>query len=134
MPPNAANATIFVARCAGQRYAGRVALISIEMLIRSLAHELGSQAEVARIIGVNPSRVSRWLKGERPDADSLRQLEGIEFAMRRLLHVFERGTAIKWLHGSNAHLRHARPIDLLMMGRVTEVIDAIDASDAGSYA
>ena len=52
----------------------------------------------------------------------------------RLLDVYERETAIKWLQGFNAHLRDRRPIDLLSAGRITEVLAALEAEETGAYA
>ena len=52
----------------------------------------------------------------------------------RLLRTYKPSTAVKWLHGFNAHLGNRRPISLLKQGRVSEVIAAIEQHEAGSYA
>ena len=52
----------------------------------------------------------------------------------RLLETMHRETALKWLAGFNAHLRNRRPIDVIAQGRITEVIDAIEAEETGAYA
>ncbi len=108
--------------------------VSTRAKLRAVAHDLGSQARVARILGVSPSRVSRWLRDEEPDADNRRKLLAVEFLLARLLDVYSRETAMKWLEGFNAHLGDRRPIDLLAQGRVTDVLVALDAEEAGSYA
>lgn len=102
--------------------------------LRAVTKDLGSQASVARLIGVSSSRVSRWLRTEEPDPSSKRRLEGVEFILARLLEVFEKDTALKWLHGVNAHLNNRRPIDLMAAGRIAEVLGAIEAEETGAYA
>jgi transcriptional regulator with XRE-family HTH domain len=99
-----------------------------------MTKDLGSQAEVARTLGVSRSRISRWLKDEEPDLVNLRKLEGVEFIFARLLQTFEPSTARKWLTGVNAHLGDRRPVDLLRQGRVRDVLVAIEAEETGAYA
>jgi transcriptional regulator with XRE-family HTH domain len=102
--------------------------------LRYLAVALGGQSEVARILRVNRSRVTRWLKGEQPDAANLAKLHALEFVLARLLQVFPPAAARKWLTGVNAHLGDRRPIDLIGDNRVAEVIAAIEQADLDSYA
>ena len=102
--------------------------------LKAITKDLGSQARVARALGVSPSRVSRWMRLEEPDRENRRKLEALEFVLARLLSLYHRSTAIKWLEGFNAFLGHRRPIDLIALGRVTEVLEAIDAEEALGYA
>jgi transcriptional regulator with XRE-family HTH domain len=102
--------------------------------VRSLVEDFGGQAEVARALGVDRSRVTRWLRDAAPDATNQRKLESVEFAMARLLQTLHRETAVSWLYGLNAHLGDRRPIDLLADGRVSEVLAAIEAEETGAYA
>jgi len=108
--------------------------VAVRDKLQAVTRDLGSQARVARLLGVSPSRVSRWLRTEEPDAGNRRKLEGVEFVLSRLLGLYPRDTAIKWLHGINPDLRDRRPIDVLAEGRITDVLQAIDADEAGSYA
>ncbi len=102
--------------------------------LEAVARDLGNQARVARALGVSPSRVSRWLRTEEPEAENRRKLEGVEFVLSRLLGLYRRETAIAWLQGINPQLGDRRPIDLLAAGRITDVLAAIDADEAESYA
>lgn len=102
--------------------------------VQALVEDLGGRAQVARTLGVHRSRITRWLEDEQPDAANLRKVESFEFVLARLLKVYPRDSALKWLSGINAHLGDRRPIDLLLAGRVSQVIGAVDAEDAGSFA
>lgn len=102
--------------------------------VQALVEDLGGRAEAARALGVHRSRITRWLGNEEPDPGNARKVEAFEFVLARLLRIYRRDTALKWLTGFNAHLGDRRPVDLLMAGRVSEVVGAIDAEDAGSFA
>jgi uncharacterized protein (DUF2384 family) len=108
--------------------------VAVRDKLKAVTKDLGSQARVARLLGVSPSRVSRWLRTEEPDRENQRKLEGVEFVLARLLSLYQRDSAIEWLQGNNPLLRYKRPIDLLAAGRITEVLQAIDQDEAGSYA
>lgn len=102
--------------------------------LRALTVDLGSQAEVARVLGVSRSSITRWLQGEEPDPANRHKLAGLEFVVGRLLDVFPPGTAAKWLTGLNAHLGDRRPIDMVTDGRLSEVMAALEAEHTGGYA
>lgn len=108
--------------------------VAVREKVRAVSRDVGGQAKLARLIGVSPSRVSRWLNDEEPDPENRRKVEGLEFVLSRLFNTMEPETAVKWLHGFNAHLRDHRPIDLLAVGRVAEVLVAIEADETGAYA
>ena len=116
------------------RYTRATMPVDVKEKLRAVTHDLGSQARVARALGVSPSRVSRWLNGEQPDPENRRKLEGLEFVLARLSMMYTPRVAWDWLHGMNPFLHDNRPIDVLSRGRVTDVLEAIDADEAGSYA
>ncbi len=107
--------------------------VPVREKLRAVTKDLGSQARVARALGVSPSRVSRWLRAEEPDAENRRKVEGLEFVLARLLSWHDPETAIDWLHGMNPFLNDFRPIDYLARGKLREVLGALDAYIAGSY-
>jgi DNA-binding transcriptional regulator YdaS (Cro superfamily) len=99
------------------------------------AAALGSAAELARYLGVDRSQVTRAAKGQQ----SLRgepawRLTALEATFGSLRHVLDEDVIPDWLHGANAHLQGRRPIDVLKVGRVAEVMGAIEAERTGSYA
>jgi transcriptional regulator with XRE-family HTH domain len=102
--------------------------------LRAITGDLGSQARVARALGVSPSRVSRWLKTEEPDPENRRKVEGLEFVLARALSFMNPDTVVAWLNGREPFLNVHRPIERLAEGRVTEVIRALDGFQAGSFA
>jgi transcriptional regulator with XRE-family HTH domain len=102
--------------------------------LQRLTAEFGGQSEVARLLDVDRSRVSRWLRGDEPDTANGATLDALEYVWARLLRTYKPSTAVKWLYGFNAHLGNRRPISLLRHGRVSEVIAAIEQHEAGSYA
>ena len=102
--------------------------------LRAVSKDLGSQAEVARVLGVSRSRVTRWLRDEQPDIENQRKIEGLEFVLGRLLRLLEPQSATKFLTASNPVLRDYRPVDLLAQGRVGDVLKAIQLLEAQGYA
>lgn len=108
--------------------------VEVREKVRAVSRDVGGQAKLARLIGVSPSRVSRWLHDEVPDPENQRKVEGVEFVLSRLLARWRQETALKWLYGMNAHLHDHRPVDLLAQGRVAEVLGAIEAEETGAYA
>lgn len=101
--------------------------------VEALRQDLGSQARLAELLGVDRSRVSRWLRGEGLDPLTASRVNALEHVMADLFQVYEPTAAIAWLQGLNPHLG-ARPIDLIRAGRSVEVLAAVRASIAGSYA
>jgi transcriptional regulator with XRE-family HTH domain len=116
------------------RPGGNAVPVAVREKLRAVTKDLGSQARVARALGVSPSRISRWLRAEEPDPENRRKVEGLEFVLARLLSFLHPETAVKWLTGSNPFLNDFQPIDYLARGRITEVMRSIDAFQAGSFA
>lgn len=100
----------------------------------ALARELGGQARLAGLLGVERSTVSRWLRGSAPDATHAARVDALEFVLAEAERVFGRAGAQKWLEGIEPRLGDRRPIDLLRAGTVHEVIRALAEHKAGSYA
>jgi transcriptional regulator with XRE-family HTH domain len=107
--------------------------VPVREKLRAIRDDLGSQARVARALGVSPSRVSRWLKTEDPDPENRRKVEALEFVLAYLVSFLHPDVAVDWLNGHNAFLRNFRPIDYLARGRIEQVIQAARAFKAGSF-
>jgi transcriptional regulator with XRE-family HTH domain len=101
--------------------------------VQALSRDLGSQRRVAAMLGVSPSQVSRWIRSGGVDPDNAERVDALEHAMASLLRLYEPAAAEAWLVGFNPHLG-ARPLDLVRAGRTNELLRAIAAERAGSYA
>lgn len=93
-----------------------------------------SEAELAEWLGVNRSQLTRYRRGQRPRGETAWRLVGLDAVVAALDQFLEPGAIGDWLQGINAHLGHQRPIDLLRQGRVAEVMAAVEAERAGSFA
>jgi len=95
---------------------------------------LGSDRAVAEILGVSPSQVSRWRAGQIPDLDNADRLAGLALVAEMLARWLAPEVREGWLHGPNAHLDDRSPAYLIRLGRVAEVVGALEADKAGVYA
>src|SRR5829696_5104404 len=94
--------------------------------VEALSVDFRSQAALAEILGVSRSRVTRWLKGAGIDL--------LELVWSNLLRVYEPEAGRSWLWGVNPLLGDRRPIDLVRAGRAEELMRAIRAERADSFA
>jgi len=102
--------------------------------LKSCRAALGSYRAVSAILDVSPSQVSRWRKGQNPDADNADRLAGLALVVEMLSRWLAPETVEGWLHGVHAHLGNRSPAYLIGQGRVADVIGAIEAEKAGVYA
>ena len=100
----------------------------------SLAQQFKNQSQLANLLEVDRSRVSRWLKSDVPDLENRNKVEALEFVLSRLTTFLSAETSRKWLLGVNAHIGGQRPINLLRQGRVAEVIAAVEQLETGAFA
>jgi transcriptional regulator with XRE-family HTH domain len=102
--------------------------------VRALTQDFRSSAELARMLGVNRSQVTRWLQGAGIDPLNAEKIDLLELVIANLRRLYEPEAIRPWLFGFNPHLGHRRPIDLIRKGRVEELLAAIRAERADSYA
>jgi uncharacterized protein (DUF2384 family) len=102
--------------------------------VEALSVDFRSQAALAEILGVNRSRVTRWLKGAGIDPLNAEKVDLLELVWSNLLRVYEPEAARSWLWGVNPLLGDRRPIDLIRAGRAEELMRAIRAERADSFA
>ena len=108
--------------------------VTARQRVQALVEDAGNRSRVASLLGVDRSRVTRWLSTEEPDEANRRAIDAFEFALERLTTRYRLETAFKWLDGVNPHLGGAQPADLLRQGRIAEVLAAIEADETGAYA
>ena len=100
----------------------------------SVRRAFPSDAALAQALRVDRSRVTRWKRGESPSPHHAEQLLRLDAVVSLLAGFLEPAVVPDWLHGTNAHLGHRRPLDVLRQGRLSEVIAAIEAERSGAFA
>ncbi len=93
-----------------------------------------SDSALADALGVNRSRVARWKQGERPEPENEAGLRDLGVVVSLLTGYLEDDAIPDWLHGMNPHLGHRRPLDVLRTGRLSEVVQVIEAEQGGAFA
>ena len=102
--------------------------------IRALRRDFKTGAAIADLLGVNRSQVTRWLRGASIDPLNAERIDLLELVWASLLRQYEPAAARAWLFGLNPHLGDRRPIDLVRAGRAEELLRAIRAERAESFA
>jgi uncharacterized protein (DUF2384 family) len=100
----------------------------------ALSHDFRSQRRLAELLDVSPAQITRWRNGRGIDEANASRVDLLELVMASLLRLYSPGAAEDWLLGVNPHLGDRRPVDLIRRGRARELLDAIEAERAGSYA
>lgn len=93
-----------------------------------------SDAEMALAFGVDRSNMVRWKRGAPLSPEHAGRLQAFEVVVSLLLGFLAPTTIPKWLRGVNAHLGNRRPIDVLLTGRLSEVVAAIENERSGAFA
>jgi transcriptional regulator with XRE-family HTH domain len=102
--------------------------------VEALSRDFGSQRRLAELLGVNPSRITRWRRGEGIDELNAGRLDLLELVMANLLRLYQPEAAERWLLGVNPALGGRRPVDLIRRGAASELLDAIANERAGGFA
>ncbi len=100
--------------------------------ISALRRDFKTGAALADLLGVNRSQVTRWLRGAGIDPLNADKIDLLELVSARRLYAPE--AARTWLFGLNPHLGDRRPIDLVRAGRAEELLRALRAERAESFA
>ena len=102
--------------------------------VEALSADFRSQRRLAEALGVSPAQVGRWIRGKGIDPVNAERVDVLEIVMSSLLRVYSPTVAERWLFGMNPQLGDRRPIDLVRAGRAQELLSAIAAERAGSFA
>lgn len=107
----------------------------LQVKIAVLTEALGTKTRTAEILGVARSQPGKWLTGkERPNPRARRLIQDFEYVWDRLTDERAPEVAHEWLRSANAYLNGATPLTWLRTRGPDDVIAAIDAEEAGSYA
>jgi uncharacterized protein (DUF2384 family) len=102
--------------------------------VQALSRDFGSQRRLAELLDVSPAQVTRWRRGQGIDEINAERVDLLELVMSNLLRVYSVAVAERWLTGLNPGLGDRRPLDLIRRGQARELLDAIAAERAGSFA
>lgn len=102
--------------------------------VEALSRDFRSQRRLAEALGVSPAQIGRWIRGQGVDPLNAERVDALEVVMSNLLRLYTPAAAEQWLFGVNPHLRDRRPIDLVRGGHAQELLAAIAAERAGSFA
>ena len=108
--------------------------VALAQKVRTLSVDFRSAARLADLLGVSRSQVTRWLRGAGTDPLNAEKVDLLELVWSNLLRVYEPEAARAWLWGVNPLLGDRRPIDLVRSGRAEELMRAIRAERADSFA
>jgi transcriptional regulator with XRE-family HTH domain len=102
--------------------------------IEALRADFRSAAQLADMLGVSRSQVTRWLRGAGIDPLNAEKVDLLELVWSNLLRLYDRAAALAWLFGMNPQLGDRRPIDLIRLGRTEELMRAVRAERADTFA
>ncbi len=102
--------------------------------VEALRADFRSAAQLADLLGVSRSQITRWLRGAGIDPLNAERIDVLELVWSNVLRLYDRDAALAWLFGINPHLGDRRPIDLVRSGRVEELMRAIRAERSDSFA
>ena len=108
--------------------------IATALKVQALRTDFESGSALADLLGVSRSRITRWLKGAGIDPVNAERVDLLELTWANLLRIYEPEAARAWLLGMNPTLGDRRPIDLVRAGRAEELMRAIRAERADSFA
>lgn len=116
------------------RYSGRYMPVALVQKVEALRVDFRSAARLADLLGVSRSQVTRWLRGAGIDPVNAEKVDLLELVWSSVLRLYERDAALAWLFGVNPQLGDRRPIDLIRLGRAEELMRAIRAERADTFA
>jgi len=102
--------------------------------VEALRADFRSAAQLADMLGVDRAQITRWLSGAGIDPLNAEKIDLLDLVWSALLRIYERDAALSWLFGVNPRLGDRRPIDLVRAGRAEELMRAIRAERADSFA
>lgn len=107
--------------------------IGVAQKVEALRVDFRSAAQLADMLGVSRSQVTRWLRGAGIDPLNAEKVDLLELVWSNLLRLYEREAALAWLFGINPTLGDRRPIDLIRTGRAEELMRAIRAERSDAF-
>jgi hypothetical protein len=111
-------ATSYVAQRQVLCYGDRMP-VPLAQKVETLRIDFRSAARLADLLGVDRSQVTRWLRGAGIDPLNAEKVDLLELVWSNVLRLYD---------------RDRRPVDLIRMGRAEELMRAIRAERADTFA
>ncbi len=108
--------------------------VAVAQKVKMLRVDFRSAAQLADLLGVSRSQVTRWLRGAGIDPLNAEKVDLLELVWSNLLRLYDREAALAWLFGVNPTLHDARPIDRIRAGHAEELMRAIRAERSDAFA
>lgn len=122
--PGERNAAAGLAAPVGGSWAGPVArLVAI----------FRTDDEVARVLGVPNAALADWRRGETVPMEHQAAITGLVAVTDVLAGYLEPSVVAEWLQGSNQRLGGLPPVIAIRHGRLSDVLDAVEAEKAGAF-
>lgn len=104
--------------------------------LRNVSHRVGlDQADLARVLEMNPRTIARWLGREsQPRPQARERLLELIAVLEQLSGVLKPDAAHDWLFTPNPVLDHHKPVELLRAGDCRRVLGVIDGLAEGVFA
>jgi transcriptional regulator with XRE-family HTH domain len=105
-----------------------------ELRVAGVIAVLGGTRAAARLLGVAPSQVSRWARGQSsPGPEHLQRLIELDHVIAQAQLLWATDELVRdWLTSFNFFL-DARPLDIVMLQGAAPVVSAIRAELSGAY-
>src|SRR5688500_12268353 len=108
--------------------------VAVARKIEALRHDFKTSAQLADLLGVNRSQVTRWLRGAGIDPLNAEKVELLELVWSNLLRIYERDAALSWLFGVKPIRGERRPVAVPRIGRPGDLMRAIRAERSDTFA
>jgi uncharacterized protein (DUF2384 family) len=108
--------------------------VAVAQKVKMLRVDFRSAAQLADLLGVSRSQVTRWLRGAGIDPLNAEKVDLLELVWSNVLRIYDRDAALAWLFGVNPLLGDRRPVDLIRLGRTEELMRAIRAERSDTFA
>jgi len=108
-------------------------LADVTPLLRRVVEALGAKG-AASLLGADRPQVSRWMKGtEEIGSEMGRRIVDLHDILTRVIRIYTREGAARWLVGSDPLLGGARPIDVLVVEGAAPVIRTLEGLAQGTF-
>ena len=107
--------------------------VAFAQKIEALRADFRSAAQLADLLGVSRSQVTRWLQGAGIDPLNAEKVDLLELVWSNVLRIYDQDAALAWLFGVNPLLSDRRPVDLIRQGRTEELMRAVRAERSDTF-